>query len=234
MNGLQVSNETGAQIGRTIPWYTAGTDVVYGEGVPAKTGVSTPEKSAPTSDESGAEYLLQILLGSQPSLITAQTSRRSARPYDFEGSSTEPLSVRYSLSTELETLFASGKDCLFEDGVGTEFSRELSYLVWRYGETAVDLIADLIVNEKIDAEVASEALRWLGRVDHAPTCQRRLWLLEKALFSSSPKIRDGAGLGIASMDDPHAIPYIKQAIEKESIQDLRQDLEQVLEQLEMH
>ncbi len=233
MRGPQALTETGAQIRPTVPLYTAGTGPVDWDEVRAKTRRFTPEKSVSTSDESIPKYVLQSSLGSQPLLVTAQTSRRSDRPYAFQRSSTEPQHLRYSLVTQLKTLFEDGKECLFEDGMESQFSRELNYFVWRHGETAVDLMADLIVNDKIDAEVASEALRWLGRVDHAPTCQTRLWLLEKALFSSSPKIRDGAGLGIASMDDPHAITYIKQAIEKEGVQDLRQDLEQVLEQLEM-
>jgi HEAT repeat protein len=88
------------------------------------------------------------------------------------------------------------------------------------------------VTEQVNAEVASEAMRWLGHIDHPITYRSRLHLLERSLHNSSARVRDGAGLGLASLDDPHAIPYLKQAIEREQYQELRHDLKQVVIQLE--
>jgi hypothetical protein len=59
-----------------------------------------------------------------------------------------------------------------------------------------------------------------------------LWLLEKCLESSSIFVRDGAILGIASLDDPFAISAVRKAIEKEACEGLRQNMQAVLQQLE--
>ncbi len=132
----------------------------------------------------------------------------------------------------IKALFREAKEVAFEDGMETEFSKELIRLVKRHRKAAMEVITALVVNENIDAEVAAEALRWLGRMDHPPSYRDRLWLLEQSLFCSSAQVRDGAALGLASLDDPHAIPYLQQAIEQEKYASLREDLEQVREQLE--
>ena len=46
------------------------------------------------------------------------------------------------------------------------------------------------------------------------------------------RIRDGALLGLSFLDDAHAVSYLKRAIEREGIEELRGDMKQVLEQLE--
>jgi HEAT repeat protein len=57
-------------------------------------------------------------------------------------------------------------------------------------------------------------------------------LLESSIFRSSARVRDGAALGLAFLDDPHAIPYLKRAIENEKYSELREDMQMVLAQLE--
>ena len=93
-------------------------------------------------------------------------------------------------------------------------------------------IGYLITYGRVDDEVASEALRWLARIDDPATYGWRLWLLEKNLSSKSPMVRDGAGLGLECMGDRHAIQYIGKAIEREPITELRHDLQGALEELE--
>lgn len=132
----------------------------------------------------------------------------------------------------IKILFRKAQGIAFEDGMETEFSRELVRLVRKHGKVAMEIITALIVNENVDAGVAAEALRWLGRMEYLPSYHDRLWLLEKSLFSRSVLVRDGAALGLASLDDPHAIPYLQRAIEHEKYASLREDLEQVRDQLE--
>jgi hypothetical protein len=129
-------------------------------------------------------------------------------------------------------LFEAAKDQYFEDGMESAFSNELVALIEKQGDAAVKAITHLIISEIVNVEVASEALRWLGRMDHVSTHHARLSLLERSLFSPSAPVRDGAALGLAAMDDPHAIAYLKQAIQKEKYPALREDLKQVLTQLE--
>ncbi len=139
---------------------------------------------------------------------------------------------REEIRQKIAALFAAATDQRFEDGMESEFSNELVALVEEHGDAAVKAIAHPIISEIVSAEVAAEALRWFGRMDHMPTDNARLWLLERGLFCSSAQVRDGAALGLAAMDDPHAITCLKQAIQKEKHAALREDLAQVLMQLE--
>jgi hypothetical protein len=144
----------------------------------------------------------------------------------------------------MAALFAAAKDEYFEDGMESAFSRGLIRLIGEYGEKAVVELAFLILHDQVNAEIAAEALRWLGHMEGpggpAPTqlrqdmrsYQRRLWLLERSLFTASARLRDGATLGLASLDDPHAVRYLRRAIAQEPSPELRSDMEQVLAQLE--
>ena len=64
------------------------------------------------------------------------------------------------------------------------------------------------------------------------TYRERLWLLERGLYSASARARDGAVLGLAFLNDPLAVEPLKAAIKREINPELRQDMEQVLAQLE--
>lgn len=130
-----------------------------------------------------------------------------------------------------ESLFRSARESHFEDGMESEFSRYLISLVQAYGPVSKDILARLIEDRTISPEVLSEALRWLGRMEGESTYEARLWLLEKGLNSPDATVRDGAALGLASMDDPRAIPYLEAAIQAEKLTDLRHDMEEVLDQL---
>src|SRR5882724_2106411 len=129
-------------------------------------------------------------------------------------------------------LLISGRDEIFEDGMESEFSKNLTDLIKKYGNDALAELAYFIVYEKVSAEVTGEALRWLGLMDHPLSYHWRLWLLERSLSSRSARIRDGAVLGLAFLDDPDAIPYVRQAADREPVKELRSDMEQVLVQLE--
>lgn len=146
--------------------------------------------------------------------------------------STELQEPTEALSAEIEAIFWIAKGEFFEDGIESTFSRQFNSFVKRHGNDALEAITCLIVYERVDEEIAGEALRWLSRIDDAETYKYRRWLLERSLGLSSTRVRDGAILGIASMDDKHAIPYLKSAIEKERCLELKADMESVLEQLE--
>lgn len=135
------------------------------------------------------------------------------------------------LYTTIRALFAEGKEESFEDGMESEFSGRLLSLLEEHGNAAMEPLAHLIVYQKVNPEVAAEALRWVGRVEDPGSYQYRRWLLEQALNCASPAVRDGACLGLASMDDPHARVYLKRAITREGCPELREDMEQVLDQL---
>jgi len=140
--------------------------------------------------------------------------------------------TRIYLHDEIKQLFELAIDEEFEDGFQSLFSRTLVSFVEKYGNEAIKSLTPIFINEQINSEILAEALRWIGRTEHLPTYLDRLQLLEQCLFCSSPYIRDGAALGIASMNDQRAIPSLRLAIRKESIAELREDMKQVLYQLE--
>jgi hypothetical protein len=136
------------------------------------------------------------------------------------------------LAAQLETHFRNWQELRFEDGVENDVSRQLWLLLITHSSLLIEALASVITAEKTSARVAAEALRHLGRFVHPSSHTERLWLLAHALRSSSPLSRDGASLGLAHLEDPSAIPYLKAAIESEPDQSLKQDLQQVLDGLQ--
>ena len=154
----------------------------------------------------------------------------------FERSVNSTLEIEYPIEIldELQTLVFSAKDEVFEDGIETGFSRGLVAYIERYGELALQVLTDFIISERINPEIASEGLRWIGRIENPYSRLSRRRLLEWCLLNcNSSRVKDGALLGLASMDDPSSIPYLELAVERETIQELRQDMGQVLEQLKV-
>jgi len=146
--------------------------------------------------------------------------------------STEDHQHKEYIYSQIESIFWEAKRENFEDGMESKFSQNLFSFIRKYSQDAVESITSLIVYEKVNPEVAGEALRWIGRIEHPDSYGFRRWLLERSIILPSAHVRDGALLGIASMDDKHAIKYLKDAIDKEECNDLKEDMIQVLEQLE--
>lgn len=136
------------------------------------------------------------------------------------------------LYAEMSKFLEAAQTENFEAGMESEFSKNLAYSLEKYGLEVVDLLIFFITCENMKAEMAAEILRWLGRADFPEIYRERLWLLERSLRCSSATVRDAGVLGLASLDDPHAIPYLKRALKKEKNLELRQHMQRVLAQLE--
>lgn len=179
-------------------------------------------------DISATEYISY----ERPMYRLTQSGTSEKQAEQALGSVVQPKLTKYIEET-VDVLFQMARGQDFEDGMESDFSRELTSIIRKYGDTAMAEISYLITYDRVNREVASEALRWLGCINDPPTYGWRLWLLEKSLSSASPMVRDGAALGLAFMDDPHAIPYINEAIQQEVCIELREDLQQVLEEIEV-
>lgn len=148
----------------------------------------------------------------------------TAKPPNLEG----PIRLR----ANVRALFRAAHDETFHDGMESAFSRGVCLLVETEGTAAVEVIGELMTESPRHWEAASEALRWLGWMEDRSTYAARLWLLEKSLQHPSPRVRDAAGIGISSLADPHAIPRVKDAIARETVAELRDDLKKVLSEIE--
>jgi len=136
------------------------------------------------------------------------------------------------LEQRITSLFIMSGEEEFENGMVSDFSRNLCSIIESHGNAAMEIISYLFLYKNLNPEVMSEALRWLGRIEQVESHSYRLWLLEKSLESPSIFVRDGAILGIASLDDTWARSAVNKAIEKENCEELRENMQTVLEQLE--
>lgn len=159
-----------------------------------------------------------------------------AHTVKYYGEGVESSTSKFVNSNVLEkqanSIFINAKEEIFEDGMESQFSRNLSQFIVSFGHPAMEAIINLLLSNSVNTEVASEALRVIGRLNHKITYRDRLWLLERGLYNSSARVRDGAILGLAFMNDSIAIAPLKSAIDRERIPELQQDMKQVLAQLE--
>jgi len=195
------------------------------------------ERHLPPTDSNAATGLVENFFKKVQSVPHYQLQDIDARTVKYyEGSvesSTSKSTDSSLLDEQANSIFASAKEEIFEDGMESDFSRKLSEFIISFGQPAMEEIIDIILSNRINTEVTSEALRILGRIHHKGTYRERIWILERCLlYSSFARVRDGAILGLAFLDDPLAIQPLKSAIERERIPELREDMEQVLAQLE--
>ena len=131
---------------------------------------------------------------------------------------------------ELYTLFWRARSERFKDGMISRFERELTVYIQSRAD-AVHEVIFYITDSPDNTDVCAEALRILGRLDHAASQLSRRLLLEHSLSLPQQKIRAAAALGLASIDDPASTPALERAVNRESISELKKDLQQVLDQL---
>lgn len=151
---------------------------------------------------------------------------------DAAEASTEKRETPKKLDQQIARLFEDAKEEFLEDAVEGVFAKGLSLIVKRYGNLAIAEIASFITKPRVSIEIASETLRWLARIEHAPSYAFRRWLIERSLQSESAIVRDSASLSLASLDDPSSASPLRQAIQSESCEELRQSMTEILSYLE--
>jgi len=134
------------------------------------------------------------------------------------------------IETELRAICKDAESEIFEAGIESDFSKEFIDFILKYGNLAIDAFDNLL--SKINISIACEALLCLGDVEQPETYNRRLQLLQKSLYGSSPRIRSNAISGIAALKAEDAIPALQMALQREQAEWLRNKMEQVLKQLE--
>lgn len=162
-------------------------------------------------------------------LPAAGTWRR--RDEIYAESATSESECDPELLTEVRDLFERGASEFFQDGMHSEFSRALLLLIGQQGRPAIRAIAEYASSRSPKADVMSEALRWIAEVKDPSTLLDRWYVLQRGIKSASPKVRDGAIVGFASLDDPRARTVLEEAKRSEQIAELRRLMEQVIDQL---
>lgn len=133
---------------------------------------------------------------------------------------------------EVDRLFSLATFIDLEPGMTNEFQEGLEEAVEKYGELALGAVESLILNEETKSSIAMEAMQYIGYTDSQKWHDERRRMLERCLLRSrSAWVRDGAGLGLASLDNPKSIPALEKAILNETSGALKEDLTLVLHQL---
>jgi HEAT repeat protein len=146
-------------------------------------------------------------------------------------SSTADVERDPELLKQVEEVFKQGASEFFQDGMFSHFSRSLLSLLAQNGRAAFRAIAEYVFSGSGNADVISEALRWLADFDDPATLPQRWAILQRTLQDRSPRVRDGAILGFAALDDPRARPLLLQTQELEPIPELQRLIQQVVDQL---
>lgn len=139
--------------------------------------------------------------------------------------------VRARLTNDVESMFVAAQNERFEDGFDSALSLELLRLVLRHGGATVEIVADLILQNRVAPQAAAEALRCLGEMRDEATREPRRELLERSLACPSHVIRDGAVVGLSNMRDPRTAPALEAAATREDHALLRSNMLDLLEQL---
>jgi hypothetical protein len=137
-----------------------------------------------------------------------------------------------SLTEELKDILSLAASEDIEDGTRSMFIDALGDLINRRGAAIFPALTALSPAGETSPEVIAEILRWLPELCSNRYRHDLLWILKHHLFNKSNWIRYGAALGLASLKDNRAISYLRDAIRRERISDLRQDLEQIVSYLE--
>ena len=133
-------------------------------------------------------------------------------------------SIRERLVSEIAALFAAAENESFEDGFDSVLSLELQRLVLQHGEVTLDIVSDLIFEDRAAQDVAREALACLGEMEDQATHTGRRRVLERCLACSSHIARDGAVTGLADLGDSRSVPALEAAAEREDYRLLRANM----------
>ena len=144
---------------------------------------------------------------------------------------TLPVECDQELIQEIRDLFERGASEFFEDGMRSAFSRTLIATLKQHGKMAIKAVAEYLFSGVANPDVVSEALRWLADFNDPDTLTQRWIILQRLMQDPSPRVRDGAVLGFATLDHPRARPLLLEAREKENIPELRSLMDKVIEQL---
>jgi hypothetical protein len=206
---------------------------------PSPTASSEDAPQRTTSSRSNRRLFLSIVTGSVPDelshqkvLIPIQTGTGEVQSAITDAIGSLPSMEHDYVSRRMTQAFDDGVEEIFESGSESVLSRWITSLIETYEDAAVSSIEELLDSGRANVEVAVEALRQLGKVEHLPTKKYRLSVLQNNLLSQSARIRFGAALGLAAMNDRNAISALEQAFEAESYPRLRRTIRDVLDQLE--
>lgn len=182
----------------------------------------------------GAVFLLKLAAATTRSIqqcLWEQSAATQPIAATLAESSTELRELTPEMQARLEAMLDAARHSIIEDGMSNPINERVPGLVAKDFSAVVPALLAAIDTERATPIVAAEVLKELGRLRNVTSHATRRWVLERALLSPWPFTRDGAGLGLASLGDPGAIPSLRRAVEREPNPRLRADLQMVIDEL---
>lgn len=153
----------------------------------------------------------------------------AARVAEASGSSKVDTDAQHQLHRRLSALLSAQPQELEDDTASGALAGAVSNLLRDAGKAVIHHVEKILRDEKANPEALAIALEAIGEDSTTTTRDDRLRLLAAALRSRSRWVRDGASLGLAALADRRAIPALEVAIAHEPIEDLRRDIQVVLD-----
>ena len=160
-----------------------------------------------------------------------QSSATQIAAGTFTESSTQLRKVTPEIQAKLDAMLDAARRDVIEDGMYNAINERLPDLIARDFSAVIPAIMSVIEAGRTAPVIAAEVLKELGRLRDSASHTNRLWVLERALGLSSSFVRDGAGLGLATLADARALPYLRRAIENEPDSQTKADLQLVVDEL---
>jgi len=200
------------------------------------------EQTRPKSETSGTSgsltpstFVRKIFFAVAISALSADPRRYVPQPWGRHGiaisADSSPAYADQSLLEQMRQIFETGASEFFEDGMDSDFANQLLRSVMEHGNAAIDAIAEYLFSSTASSDAGSEALRRLAGIDDRRILTSRWDLLRRGLRHKSSRVRDGAILAFASLDDSSALALLESAEAEETVPELRRLIQKVIEQL---
>ena len=128
-------------------------------------------------------------------------------------------------------LFSLGEETNFKQAMENDYTKKLYKIMVYYENIALDVLTNILDENRINELLVSDTLIWLGLFNHEKTHYKRLRTLIHFLNSASTKIRYGAVIGLENLDDPKALSFIKRAMINEKFKPLKIEMKDVFESM---
>ena len=143
-------------------------------------------------------------------------------------------SARIEIARAIDELLAIGRRDIVEEESDSEFTVRLANLIDHYHRMALDKIELAADEGKFDPDLLSDVLATVGRATSRLTRPKRRMLLTKYLSSTHPRVRYGAIIGLAALDDPDTVAALIRARNVETVTILQGILDELIEYLSIH
>lgn len=159
-------------------------------------------------------------------------------PADREATTDSPAIIeltstaveRRAITRTLDALVERARDENFEDGMDSNLSIGIRVLFRNYGESFAGVLDERLKQSDISARILTEILHTLGNIEDDATRDWRFARLVDFLRSPLTLARDAAAVGLSYLDDKGAVPYLHEAIRRETNEAFREDLRAIVDQ----